>query len=87
MINKLPIIGWILSSVAAVSLSVPFWVCWTASGLGKRYFYWLPEVYQSIPFWHCVGLFIIIAILKGTLVSKLVHVSNSQTTGETGGTQ
>jgi len=79
MINKLPIIGWLLSTVGAVSLAVPFWICWTVCNTGSRYFYFLPEVYRSIPFWNCVGLFIVIAIIKGTIIPKIFHVSNSQT--------
>ena len=78
MINKLPFIGWFFSSMAAVSLSIPLWICWTWGGIGRKYFYFVPEVFQSISFWNCVGLFIIIAILKGTLIPKLFSVSNSQ---------
>ena len=79
MINKLPFIGWFFSSIAAVSLSIPFWICWSWGGIGKKYFYFVPEVFQSIPFWNCVGLFIVIAILKGTLIPKLFSVSTSNT--------
>ena len=78
MINKLPIIGWILSITAAISLSIPFWICWTCMGLGERYFYFIPNVYTNIPFWHCVGLFVVLKILYGTLTPKLFSVSNSQ---------
>lgn len=77
MINKLPVIGWLLSIIASVSLSVPFWVVWTYFGIGAKYFYWLPAVYQRIPFWECVGLFIAISIIKGTLIPSLAHVSNT----------
>ncbi len=76
MINKLPIIGWALSFCASVSLSVMFWLCWTYCGLGAKYFYQLPERYQSIPFWNCVGLFIILSILKG-MFPVLVSSSSS----------
>jgi len=79
MINKIPFIGWLFSSIAAVSLSIPFWICWTWGGIGKKYFYWIPEIYQAISFWNCVGLFIVIAILKGTLIPKLCSVSNDNT--------
>ena len=82
MINKLPIVGWFLSAVAAVSLAIPFWICWTVCNVGKVYFYFLPPVYQEIPFWSCVGLFITIAIIKGTLVPKLFSVSNTQKQGK-----
>lgn len=78
MWNKIPFLGWFLSAVGATSLSVPFWICWTWGGIGKRYFYFLPEVFQVISFWNCVGLFVTIAILKGTLVPKIFSVSNSQ---------
>lgn len=80
MINKLPIIGWLFSIIGAVGVSVPFWLFWTVGGLGERYFYFLPPIYQSIPFWDCVGLSIVIAILKGTLTPSFVSVTqtNSQ---------
>lgn len=76
MINKLPIIGWILSFTASVSLSIPFWICWTVCGIGAKYFSFLPQVYQVIPFWNCVGLFIVLSVLKG-LVPTLANVDNS----------
>jgi hypothetical protein len=79
MINKIPFFGWILSAMGAISLSIPFWLCWTIGGIGEKYFSWIPEVYQVIPFWHCVSLFIVIAILKGTLTPKLFSISNTQT--------
>jgi len=79
MINKIPFFGWFLSCVAATSLSIPFWICWTWGEIGKNYFYFVPETFQVISFWNCVGLFIVIAILKGTLIPKLFSASNSQT--------
>jgi hypothetical protein len=82
VINKIPIIGWILSTVGAVSLAIPFWICWSVCNVGKTYFYFIPEVFQDIPFWNCVGLFIVIAIIKGTFTPKLFNVSNTQTQKE-----
>lgn len=75
MINKLPFIGWFLSFAANVSLSIPFWVCWTACDIGKTYFDFLPVKYQAIPFWHCVGLFMVIGILKGTFAISLATIN------------
>ena len=82
MINKLPFIGWFFSFTANVSMSIPFWICWTICGIGSRYFYWLPKVYQVIPFWDCVGLFIVISTIKGSLIPTLVRVNqeNKNTT-------
>lgn len=81
MLNAIPVIGWLFSFGAAVSLSVPFWFCWTFWGLGSSYFGFLPAQYQVIPFWHCVGLFTIVWILKGlapTLVSNTNTITPSK---------
>lgn len=75
MINKLPFIGWFFSFVASVSLSIPFYFVWNA--LAPIYFYQLPQVYLHIPFWHCVGLFIVVPIVKNTLTPTFVSVSQS----------
>lgn len=77
MINNIPVIGWILSVLGAFGLSVPFWLFWTVMELGKKYFYFLPEVYQSIPFWNCVGLFVILSIIKHICGIKLVSIVNT----------
>lgn len=64
MLNTIPVIGWALSLLLAISLSIPFWFFWTVFGIGSTYFYFLPEVYQHPGFWDCVGLFIVVDILK-----------------------
>lgn len=66
-----------MSLFFTTSTAVPFWVIWTACGIGQKYFYWLPEVYLSPPFWHCVGLFMVIGILKRVLVPSFASVSQS----------
>lgn len=75
--NGIPIIGWALSLLIAASMAVPFWIFWTVCGIGSRYFYWLPEVYHAVPFWHCVGLFIVCDIIKSCFIPKLASVSQS----------
>ena len=81
MINKLPFIGWLLSLTANTSLSIPFWFFWTWMGLGRTYFYFIPSTYFHIPFWHCVGLFIILGIFK-SMIPTIVSVSQSNTNGK-----
>jgi len=71
MINAIPILGWLLSAIVAMSLAVPFFYIWNA--LAPTYFYFLPAVYLSIPFWDCVGLFMIVPILKVMLVPKFSY--------------
>ncbi len=69
-VNYLPIIGWLLSVFFSISISIPFWFLWTYHEYGKRFFYWLPEIYQSIAFWDVVALAIIVSILKSILLPK-----------------
>ena len=75
MLNAIPILGWLISALFAMSLAVPFYFIWNA--LAPTYFYFLPAVYKAIPFWDCVGLFIILPILKSMLVPKFSSVSSS----------
>ena len=49
-----------------------FWLIWTIGGIGQKYFYWIPETYQKISFWECIGLFIVISILKNVLIPKFI---------------
>ena len=35
--------------------------------------------WQAIPFWNCVGLFIVVGIVKGTVVPTVASVSQSNT--------
>lgn len=77
MINAIPFLGWVLSFVFNVSLAIPFWFVWTACGVGETYFYFLPKIYHDISFWACVGLFMVISILKAVLFRGIVHIDNS----------
>jgi len=71
----LPVVGWFISFLYTISLSIPFYFVW--NNLAPKYFYFLPEIYQNIPFWDCVGLAIVISILKSVLLPSF-SVSNNQ---------
>lgn len=77
MLNAIPVLGWLLDLLLSISLAVPFWFCWTVCGLGWRYFGWLPPQFHAIPFWHAVGLFIILGILKGFSPVRLAASSSA----------
>ena len=66
MLNVIPVVGWLLSFLLSVFISVPFYFIWNA--LGPIYFYWLPKVYLNLPFWHCVGLFMLMPMVKTLLL-------------------
>ncbi|HEY4506768.1 MAG TPA: hypothetical protein VJH71_01205 [Candidatus Paceibacterota bacterium] len=83
MLNVIPVVGWILDIFFKASLAVPFWFIWTVCGFGKRYFYFVPPVYQDLPFFHCLGLFIVIPIIYIIVVPKIISVSqNNDHAGE-----
>lgn len=77
MLNAIPFIGWILSFVFSASLAIPFYFIWTVCGIGETYFYFLPEVYRHIGFWSCIGLFMVISILKVVLIPKIANISST----------
>jgi hypothetical protein len=81
MLNSIPVIGWILDLGFKISLAIPFWFIWTVLGIGRKYFSFLPEIYQAVPFWDCVGVFMVVPILYKIFVPKIFSVSNQQKVG------
>jgi hypothetical protein len=77
MINAIPVIGWAISLFFMASLAVPFWFIWTVCGIGATYAYWLPAVYLAPGFWHCVGVFIVVSIIKRVFVPTIASITQS----------
>ncbi len=77
MLNAIPLFGWFISAFFAISMAVPFWFIWTVCGIGMQFFYWLPPAYQAPGFWSCVGLFIVVSIIKTVFVPRISSVSSS----------
>ena len=75
--NAVPVIGWIISFAINMSLAIPFWVCWTWFQIGETYFDFLPYRWHVIPFWHCIGIFISIAVVKIVCTPKLATINQS----------
>ena len=65
--NAIPIVGWLVSFVINVFLSIPFWFIWTVCGIGSNYFSFLPAPLQAPGFWAVVGMFICVEILRSVL--------------------
>ena len=61
---SLPVFGWVFALAFNVSLAVPFWLCWTHYGIGELYFDFLPAKWQTLPLWHCAGIFVCVWIAK-----------------------
>lgn len=71
----IPVLGWFLGAFFSMSIAVPFCLIWNA--LAPTYFYFAPEVYQHIPFWHCVGLFMLSPMIKILLVPKFSNITQT----------
>ncbi len=56
------------TAIGGAILSIPLWWLWNK--LAPIYFYWLPKVYLAIPFWHVVGLVLLVVTLQGVLRRK-----------------
>lgn len=86
MLNKIPIIGWVLTVIAAIGLSVPFWLAWSVGGIGRIFFSgYIPAQFVNPGFWQIFGLFICLGIFKWILscitpnfVEVNVHNDNSE---------
>jgi hypothetical protein len=50
----------------ACVLAVPFYYVWNE--LAPIYFTWVPPLFQHLPFWHCVGLFFLLAVTRFMLL-------------------
>ena len=80
--NAIPVVGWLLALIFNISTAVPFWIVWTYCGIGRKFFGFVPEVYQSVGFWECVGLFTVIGILKRILTPSFASVSQTNNSKE-----
>lgn len=56
------------TAIGGAILAIPLWWLWNK--LAPIYFYWLPKVYLAIPFWHVVGLALLVITLQGLLRRK-----------------
>ncbi len=77
-LNNIPFAGWFLDFFFKVSLALPFWLIWSVLGIGKKFFYFLPQVYLDTGFWETVGVFVVVPIVYSIFIPKFVSVSNSQ---------
>lgn len=75
--NAIPVVGWLISFVINVFLSIPFWFIWTVCGVGRNYFSFLPETLQAPGFWAVVGIFICFEILRGVIFGLKTETKSS----------
>lgn len=77
--NRIPVVGWILSVFLNLSLSIPFWFIWTVCGIGEYFFSnLLPSPFVNPSLWVILGLFICIEILRSLVFPARWGSSNDK---------
>jgi len=75
-LNAIPIVGWLIAAVLCLFVAIPVYFLW--NWLAPTYFYQLPSVYLSLPFWHVFGLLWLISSLRGLLLPSVSSSSSSK---------
>jgi len=78
MIHGIPVIGTVISFILSFFCAIPFYFIW--NNLAPTYFPFMPEVWQSIPFWDAVGLFMLVPIISWvirSLTPRIATVNNT----------
>jgi hypothetical protein len=60
----------------AIVTAIPFYYSWNC--IAPVYLDFIPEVYQNIPYWHVVGIFLVCTYVGeqiGKLTPKLISIS------------
>lgn len=68
-LNMIPVVGWLIAAVICFFVAIPVYLLW--NWLAPTYFYWLPAVYLSLPFWHVFGLLWLISSLRSLLLTNI----------------
>ena len=76
LLMAIPVIGWFLGIMISLFISIPFYFLW--NWLAPIYFYFLPQVYKELPFFNCIGLFILIPIVIKTISPFGTYVTQNQ---------
>lgn len=66
-----PIIGWLISALLAVLITLPLHHLW--GWLGPIYFGFVPEVYLNMGFWDMAGMLILIGLIKLIVYPSAFH--------------
>ena len=76
MIYLIPVLGWAIGLMFSIFIAIPFFILW--NWLAPTYLYWLPEAFHHLPYWHCVGLFMLASMIRFALYPRLIS-SNTTT--------
>lgn len=69
LLNAIPVIGWIIAAILCLFVAIPIYFLW--NWLCPVYFYWLPDIYKELPFWHVFGLLWLLMSLRNILLPSI----------------
>jgi hypothetical protein len=75
-LNMIPIVGWLIAATICFFVAIPVSLLW--NWLAPTYFYWLPNVYLDLPFWHVFGLLWLLSSVRGLLLPSISATANSK---------
>jgi hypothetical protein len=75
VLNMIPVLGWLLAAVICFFVAIPIYFLW--NWLAPQYAYWLPAVYQQLPFWHVFGLLWLLSSIKGLFLPSVYSSSSA----------
>jgi len=58
--------------------AIPMYFCWNC--IASVYLSFIPELYQNIPYWHIVGIFLVCTFIGeqiNKLIPKLISINQS----------
>lgn len=74
MWSKLPIIGWFWALILNIFLAIPTYFLWNY--VAPKYLGFIPNLYQSLPFWDIVWIVMLISVIKHVVFSGIFNVKS-----------
>ena len=65
----------------AIVSAIPFYFAWNCTA--PVYLYFIPKIYQKLPYWHIVGIFLVCTFLGeqlSKLTPKIISISQNNET-------
>ena len=62
--------------------AIPFYFAWNC--VAPKYLYFIPKIYQDLPFWHIVAIFLVCTFVGeqiGKIVPTLVSIKQTNSKG------
>lgn len=72
---RIPILGWFIGFLLNLFLAIPLYYLWEY--VTPKYMPFIPDLYQSIPFWDIVWIIMLVSIIKHVFLGGIFSTSSS----------